>query len=169
MDNDVSWIVVGRFGRVHGIKGFITIHSHTQPRENILHYAQWFAFMNNQWQLLDLSHIEVTGKHILVQVNGFDGREQVASLTNIEIGVPKEQLPELSEGEFYWHQLIGMQVVNQQGEALGEVTEILPTGSNDVLIVEGKKRALIPYLPGRTIIDVNAQKHIIVVEWDADF
>ncbi|MDP1603718.1 MAG: ribosome maturation factor RimM [Legionella sp.] len=169
MDNAVNWIVVGRFGRVHGIKGFITIHSYTEPRDNILRYTQWHALMGNHWQPLKLSRVEVNDKHILVQVEGFDEREQVASLTNIEIGVNREQLPELAAGEFYWHQLVGMQVVNQQGDALGEVVEILPTGSNDVLVVEGKKRQLIPYLPGRSVIDVNLSQRCITVDWDADF
>lgn len=169
MDTDVSWVVIGRFGRVHGIKGLITIHSHTEPRENILGYTGWHAFINNQWQLLKLLHTEVTDKHILVQVDGYDGREQVAHLTNVEIGVHKEQLPELDSGEFYWHQLVGMSVVNQQGESLGNVVEIIPTGSNDVLVVEGEKRQLIPYLPTQTIIDVNLTRQQIVVEWDSDF
>lgn len=169
MDTDVNWIVVGRFGRVHGIKGLITIHSHTEPRDNILSYSHWHAYINNQWQALKLLHTEVTDKHILVQVDGYDGREQVASLTNVNIGVRKEQLPELESGEFYWHQLIGMSVVNQQGESLGKVVEIIPTGSNDVLVVEGEKRQLIPWLLSQTIIDVNATQQQIVVEWDPDF
>lgn len=169
MDNEVDRIVVGRFGRVHGIKGFITVHSFTEPRDNILHYTQWHAFINKQWQPLNLLRVEVNDKHILARVEGFADREQVMTLTNVEIAVDKEQLPELESGEYYWHQLVGMQVVNQQGDSLGEVVEILATGSNDVLVVSGKKRQLIPYLPGRSIINVNDDERLIVVDWDTDF
>lgn len=169
MDTLDNWIVVGRFGRVHGIKGLITIHSYTEPRENILQYAQWHAQINNEWQLLNLFNIEVTDKHILAQVKGYDQREQVAALTNIAIGVHREQLPELATGDYYWHELIGMNVINQQGECLGSVVEILPTGSNDVLIVQGEKRHLIPYLPDHSIIEINSSLGQITVIWDADF
>lgn len=169
MNNTQDWIVVGRFGRVHGIKGLITVHSYTEPRENILQYTQWHARINNKWQPLNLVNLEMNDKHILAQLKDFTDRDQAASLTNIEIGVPREQLPELAQGEYYWHQLIGMRVVNQQGEPLGTVVDILATGSNDVLIVEGDKRQLIPYLPGRSIIEVNASLQQIVVDWDADF
>lgn len=169
MDKVVNLIVVGRFGRVHGIKGFITINSYTEPRDNILRYTDWHAFIDQQWQRLELSHIEVTNKHLLVQVAGYQEREQIASLTNKEIGVSKEQLPTLAIGEFYWHQLIGMNVVDQQGSVLGEVVEILATGSNDVLIVKGEKRLLIPYLPGRSVVNVDLHQRQIIVDWDTDF
>lgn len=169
MESTADWVVVGRFGRVHGIKGFITVHSYTEPRDNLLRYTDWHAFIDYQWQPLKLIQLDVTDKHILVQVDGLDEREQVARLTNVAIGVSRDQLPTLPADEFYWHQLIGMQVINQQGDVLGNVADILATGSNDVLVVEGVRRQLIPWLPGHSIIDVNSQQKIITVEWDADF
>ena len=169
MDNNADWVVLGQFGRTHGIKGFITVHSFTEPRENILRYNEWFVFLNNQWQTLALSQIEVNDKHILVKVEGYSEREQIAELTNIKIGVPGEQLPTLETGEYYWHQLIGMQVINQSGDVFGYVQEIIPTGANDVLAVEGDRRYLIPYLPGRYVISIDPEQRQIVVDWDKAF
>jgi 16S rRNA processing protein RimM len=169
VDKVVDWVVLGRFGRVHGIKGFITLHSYTEPRENILGYLPWHALINKQWQPLKIIQTEVTTKHILVQVEGYTEREQVANLTNVEIGVPKEKLPNLEPGDYYWHQLMGMKVINQQGDELGTVVELLPTGANDVLVVEGKTRHLIPYLPGRYVIKVDTNEKEILVDWDTDF
>ena len=62
-----------------------------------------------------------------------------------------------------------MQVVNRLGEILGDVTEMLATGSNDVLVVQGVQQHLIPYLPGDVVTDINASQRIITVDWDADF
>lgn len=166
---DSDWVVVGRFGKVHGIKGFITVHSFTEPQDNILNYNDWHAFINQQWQALTITSIEVTNKHILVQVKGFDEREQVAALTNTELGIRREQLPELNAGEFYWHQLIGLRVVTQQGVELGTVSDMLATGSNDVLVVQGDKRHLVPYLPGQYVLNVDQDKGLIEVDWDPDF
>jgi len=164
-----GWIVVGRFGRPHGVKGFVTVHSFTEPRDNILQYEDWYIFLNNQWQSIKLSDIELLNKSIIAKVQGFPEREMVAQLTNIDIGIPQEKLENLQAGEYYWHQLIGLDVVNLSGEKLGQVAELIATGSNDVLVVTGKKRCLIPYLPERYVLEINLEQQKIVVDWDADF
>ncbi|MBI2786212.1 MAG: ribosome maturation factor RimM [Legionella longbeachae] len=169
MNNQENWIVIARFGRPHGIKGFVTVHSFTEPRENVLNYADWHACMNNKWQPIKLLHAEVQNKSIIVQVEGYPDRELVAQLTNIEIAVQQAQLKNLAPGEYYWHQLIGMNVTNQKGELLGKVVEIIPTGANDVLVVEGNKRYLIPYLPDQFILEINPDQQVITVDWDVDF
>jgi len=169
VDNDLAWLVVGRFGRPHGIKGFITVHSFTEPRDNILQYTNWHAVLKQQRQPLDLLQIETNDKGILVQVAGYPEREQVANLTNLDIAVSAVQLPSLQPGDYYWHELIGMEVISAQGSTLGKVIEILSTGSNDVLVIEGIKRHLIPYLPGRFVLEVNKEQKLIKVDWDMDF
>ncbi|MBA2657814.1 MAG: ribosome maturation factor RimM [Tatlockia sp.] len=169
MDNSTDWVIVGRFGRPHGIKGFITIHSFTEPRDNILRYSDWHVYVDNLWQPLKILHVESNVKSIIAQVEGYPEREQVATLANVEIAIRRTQLPSLDKGEYYWHQLVGMQVINQQGENFGKVIEILPTGTNDVLVVEGDKRHLIPYLLGQYIIDVDLGSNLIRVDWDMDF
>ena len=169
MDKDSEWIVVGRFGRPHGIKGLVTVVSFTEPRDNIMHYSDWHAYINYQWQPVKLLHIEMNNKFILTQVEGYADRERVARLTNIDIAVKRVQLPVLQEGEYYWHQLLDMQVVNLEGVLLGTVKEVLPTGANDVLVVVGEKRHLIPYLPGRNVIEINDSQRVITVDWDPDF
>ncbi|ASQ47130.1 ribosome maturation factor RimM [Legionella clemsonensis] len=169
MDKVTERIIVGRFGRPHGIKGFIAVHSFTDPRDNILRYTDWHVYLNKQWQPLKILHVEMNEKFILAQIEGYSEREQVASLTNADIAVSRDQLPALEEGEYYWHELINMQVVNQQGILLGTVVEIMPTGANDVLVIQGEKRYLVPYLPGQFIADINASQRIITVDWDPEF
>ena len=169
MDTNNDWVIIGRFGRPHGLKGFVSVISFTEPRDNILRYTDWHGYFNAQWQPLKLLHLEMNNKFILAQVDGYHERETSARLTNINVAVRREQLPVLQPGEYYWDQLVGMQVINQQGVLLGAVTEIMPTGANDVLVVVGEKRHLIPYLPDRWVIDVNDSQRIITVDWDADF
>jgi 16S rRNA processing protein RimM len=169
VSNQANWVVIGRFGRPHGIKGFVTVHSFTEPRDNILRYTDWHVFLNNIWQSVKVLNIEVHNKAIIAQIEGYPERELVAHLTNAEIALQKEQLAELEPGEYYWHQLIGMKVVNSKGESFGTVVEVMPTGANDVLVVQGEKRYLIPYLPGHFIIEINDSKQLITVDWDLDF
>ena len=121
------------------------------------------------WQPIERLNAEVTHKHILTQLKGYVEREEVAALTNCDIAVPREQLPTLEDGEHYWHELINMQVVNVQGELLGEVAELMMTGSNDVLVVKGPQRYLIPYLPQEVIVRVDKEQRTITVDWDVNF
>lgn len=163
------WLVIGRFGRPHGIKGFITVVSFTEPRENILNYTHWHIGSKEQWHPLNVLQTKVNNKLILAQIEGYTEREQVARLTNVEIAVKRDQLQPLKSDEYYWHELVGMNVVTQQGIALGSVSEIMATGSNDVLVVLGERRHLIPYLPDDVILEINPSQRLIIVDWDADF
>ncbi|MFI4962713.1 MAG: ribosome maturation factor RimM [Legionellales bacterium] len=169
MNDQANWVVVGRFGRPHGIKGFITVHSFTEPRDNILAYTDWHVYLHSQWQPVRLLSAEAHSKNLIAQVEGYPERELVAGLTNAQIAVQKEQLAKLDPGEYYWHQLIGMRVVNPKGELLGVVADIMATGAHDVLIVQGEKRHFIPYVMDRFILDIDDNQKTIRVDWDTDF
>ena len=164
-----DWVVVGRFGRPHGIKGLVTFISFTEPRENILNYTHWHVRSNNQWQPLDILKATVNNKSILAQIEGYTDRDQAARLTNADIAINREQLQALQPNEYYWHELVGMTVKTKEGRELGVVDEIIATGSNDVLIVLGEQRHLIPYLQDDVILNINTSQCVITVDWDPDF
>jgi len=170
MNQSTDWIIVGRFGRTHGVKGKIIVHSFTDPSENIEQYSPWWhANINKQWQTIKPALIEVQTKHILVRVEGYDTQEQVSALTNKDIAIRTENLAALPVGEFYWHELIGMRVESSTGIYFGQVSEILSTGSNDVMVVEGEKRHLIPYIQDQFVIKIDKEQRIILVDWEIDF
>ena len=86
-----------------------------------------------------------------------------------EIAVPREQLPELAENEYYWSDLQGLTVVNLDGIELGEVSHLFETGANPVVVVKGERERLIPYIWGQAIRDVDLQAGRMIVDWDPDF
>lgn len=170
MKKNVDWVIVGRFGRPHGVKGQISVISFTEPLDNIIGYANWHVFIQKQWQPVKIQHQAITNKQFLVSVEGYQDRDQAALLTNCDIAIKESQLAALPAGEYYWHEMIGMHVVDCHQQVLGKVTEIMPTGANDVLVVtDDNKRHLIPYLPGRVVLEVNDQTRTIQVDWDTDF
>jgi len=169
VDNEHDWIIIGRFGRPQGLKGLVRVISFTEPQHNITNYVPWYTRLNNTWQQITVLDIERHNKFILVQIKGYQQREQLSLLTNLDIAVPRSQLPNLPAGEYYWHQLMGMKVVNKDGLILGDVTDLLETGSNDVLVVSGEKRHLIPYILGDFIVHIDDEKRVITVDWDVDF
>lgn len=169
MDNSNDWIIVGRFGRPQGLKGLIRVISFTADKQNILNYLPWHYERNKQWIPLKLVRVELQHQHILVEIEGYSLREQLAILTNSNIAIKREILPNLTHGEYYWHELVGMTVVTVSGALLGTVAEIIATGSNDVLVVLGEKRHLIPYLPDIYVMKIDNEMRQITVDWDVDF
>lgn len=165
----MAWLVVGRFGKVHGLKGMLKLHSFTQPVENILQYQEWHIKRAGSWERIDVDKVQHQGSHLLVKIKNIDDRNAATTLTNLDIAIQKDKLPDLPEGEFYWHELIGMDVFNTRGIRLGRVEDMLETGANDVLVVSGERQYLIPYLPDQFICRIDLVQQRIDVDWDENF
>jgi 16S rRNA processing protein RimM len=86
-----------------------------------------------------------------------------------EIGISRDQLPETVPGEYYWSDLQGLEVVTLEGESLGRVDHLIETGANDVLVVQGDRERLIPFVPEQVVTRVDLEAGIIQVDWDRDF
>lgn len=167
--------VIGRITSVFGVKGWLKVFSYTDPKEGILNYRDWTLLLDGKRIPMKLEDGRRQGQGIVVRLKGIDDRDLARSYCGAEIRVPTEQLPELPEGEFYWHQLEGLEVITIGGECLGKVHHLLETGSNDVLVVRAtpasidQRERLIPYLPDQVVRDVDLPASRLVVEWDPEF
>lgn len=172
MDKPTSWVVIGRIGAAYGLKGWLKLHSFTQPTENILNYQDWYvkhSGSNESWRLLPKPEVRWQNNILLVHIPGCSDRESTAVYVNADIGVLREQLAELKGDEYYWHDLEGCSVINQDDVMLGQVAYVLETGANEVLVVKAERERLIPYILEETILAVDIQEKIIRVRWDPDF
>jgi 16S rRNA processing protein RimM len=169
---------VGRITSVFGIKGWVKIHSQTEPADNIFAYQPWYLKTTHGVKPIELVEWRAHGKGFVAQIVGIDDRNQAELLCPVDIAVEKELLATLDDGEFYWHQLEGLRVIsdfNGQSYDFGIVTSILATGANDVLVVVGDEQSmdqaerLIPYVPDQFVKDVNVADGIVYVDWDPDF
>jgi 16S rRNA processing protein RimM len=162
-----NWVVVGKFGRVHGIKGLITVQSFTEPPENILSYPAWHIKIKHKWCPISIHHTQIAGNKIIVQVERYMTREEASLLTNLEIAVSREVLPSLEqEDSYYHHDLIGLSVLNTKHEILGTISEIMPTGAHDVIVVQGEKRTLIPFVWHHFVLNIDMVNKQMLVDWD---
>lgn len=168
-DNDSQYIVVGRISGLFGVRGWCKIYSWTEPRENILTYSPWYIKQDGQWVAHKLADGKRHSKGVVVQLSGCNDRDAAAKFVNVEIAVKREQLPPAAEGEFYWSDLINLVVRTTEGVELGRVKQVMPTGSNDVLVVEGDSERLIPFLQGDVIKQVDLDAGVIEVDWDPEF
>ena len=168
--------VVGKLGSTYGIRGWLRIYSSTEQAESIFDYQPWFLKIKDEWQPTELENWRHHNHEIIVKLKGVDDREVAQTLANVEIGVDLSVFPELEEGDYYWHDLIGCSVVNLEGYTMGTVTEMMETGSNDVLVVKantkdafGKQERLIPFLYEQVVKRVDLTTKTIEVDWDAGF
>lgn len=165
-----DWIAVGKIGKPHGVRGALLLHSFTHPTDNILDYRPWYIKVASEYRTLQVHTCEMRDKHFLLTLDNVSDRDAAASFTNCEVYVPKSVLPNLDADSYYWYELKGMSVSNQSGDRLGQVYELIATGSNDVLVVQGEhKKHLVPFIMGRYVISVDRETRHIVVDWDSDF
>ena len=164
------YVILGQVVGVFGVKGWVKIRSDTEPRENILHYSPWYLRQQDGWVSHRVNASQQQSKGLIVRFEGITDRDIAAKLLGCEIAVPREQLPAPAKGEYYWADLIGLRVRNQQGEDLGTVTSLLETGANDVLVVRnGEQEHLIPYIPGYYVLKVDLAAGFIEVDWERNF
>lgn len=168
--------VVGKLGSTYGIRGWLRIYSSTEESESIFAYQPWFLKIKGQWQPTEIENWRHHNHELIVKLKGVDSREDAQLLANVEIGVDLSVFPTLEDGDFYWHDLIGCSVVNLQGYSMGVVTEMMETGSNDVLVVKangkdafGKQERLIPFLFEQVVKRVDLATKTIEVDWDPGF
>ncbi len=162
-----TMVVVGRVGAPFGVQGFLKIQSFTDPEKNILEYGPWFLKIRDQWQSVPVTEAKALGQQLVARFDEITDRDEARRYTNCEIGVDKSVLPDAPEGEYYWNDLIGLNVINAAGDNIGVVTALMETGSNDVLVVAGETGEFgIPFLMGNVIINVNLKEKVIHVNWD---
>lgn len=130
-------IVIGKVLGTHGIKGQLRVMPYSgEPSSITSHRALIFRSPDGKCETFELDCAVEHKKRILATLKGYSDINQALPLVGCEICVPREQLPLLPDGEYYWFDLIGLSVENDRGEPLGELVEILPTGSNDVYVVK---------------------------------
>jgi 16S rRNA processing protein RimM len=161
-------VCVGRVTGVQGLQGWIKVFSDTSPRENIVNYSPWMLEATDEIQTVEVEG-RLQGRLVLAKIAGIETREQAAELIGNKIYIWPEQLPELDQDEYYWSDLIGMQVESTRAEAFGQVEDMLETGANDVMVIKGDRERLIPFVMDEIVTRVDLANRLIVVDWQADY
>lgn len=169
MDGERKRIVIGKVGGPFGIKGWVKLLSHSEPRDRILDYSPWLLKDRDGWKEWELAEGHAHGKGVIARLEGVTDRDQAMALMGAEIAVWREQLGETKPGQYFWADLVGLTVRLEAGRSLGRVEGLMATGSNDVLVVKGDRERLIPFIQDQVIKGVDLGAGIIVVDWDPDF
>lgn len=165
-----DFLNAGHISGVFGVKGWVKIFSNTHPRENILRYSPWLLQKNNEITEIKVKSGQRHGNSVVAELEGIADRDAAAMLMGSEILILRGQLPKPDDGEYYWTDLVGLQVETQTGVKLGKVDSLLETGANDVLVVvDGDTERLIPFLQPQTVLKIDLAGKLMVVDWDPEF
>ncbi|HSH71913.1 MAG TPA: ribosome maturation factor RimM [Methylophilaceae bacterium] len=174
-------VVMGRIVAPYGIFGWLKVQPSTEAIDSLLDYPDWWlgrddnstqpGIKNTPWQKYKVETVKIHTDTLLVKLKGIDDRDTALSFKSKHVAVPREQFPEADEGEYYWSDLIGLNVKNQQDVDFGLITEVFETGANDVIVVkdvaDGRER-LIPFID-QVVIEVSLADKKMLVDWDAEF
>jgi len=166
--HDDDLICVGHILGSQGIKGWVRVFSSTSPRENIVKYSPWLI---EQGGVLKETAVQgrLQGKNVVARLEGIADRNQADELTGCQIFINPEQLPGLAAGEYYWSDLIGLTVETLQGETLGKVASMMETGADDVMVLQGERERLIPFVMDQIVMEVDLDSRRLVVDWSPDY
>jgi len=169
-------VTLGHIAGVHGVKGWVRLHSLTRPIENLLRYRRWWITGQGRTEFeaqVVAGHLQ--GRGLVAQITGADGqpiedRNLAAALIGTEIQVDRADMPKLPKGRYYWVDLIGLKVENVEGIVLGTVRDMTSNGPQDVLVLEdGEVERLIPFVPQHIVKDVDLAAGRIVCDWQREY
>ncbi len=164
-----EWLKLGHIAGVFGIKGWLKIYSNTDDKAGILSYKPWYIERNNVRQLVNIKAGKPHGKTVIAQLEGVNDRNEAELWVGCDIYIKANQLVKLGDNEFYWSDLMGLNVISVEGEDFGVIASMLETGANDVMVIKGERERLIPFSLNQVIKSVDLVNGKMVVDWDPDF
>jgi 16S rRNA processing protein RimM len=167
-DSD-GMVLIGRVSGLFGVTGWVKVYSYTQPRANVIKYGPWYLRQESRHEKFAVSDGKLQGKSVIAKLAGVDDRDLAAGWVGADILISREQFDAPEQDEYYWTDLVGMKVQTELGVALGTIERLLETGANDVLVVEGTRRRMIPFLRDTVIKQIDFQAGLVIVDWDPDF
>lgn len=155
---------MGRVAGAYGVRGWLKLSPEGGVRQALAQAQEWWIGARPY----RVSQAKVHGAAVVGKVRGIESREQALALKGSVVSVRRAALPELETGHYYLADLVGLQVVNEKGEALGVVKRLFFNGAQDVMEVGGAATRLLPWV-NAVVKKVDLPGRTIHVEWEADW
>ena len=164
------FVLIAKIGKTRGLKGEFFLRSFAEKLETLISFKKFFSLQSFIMEEIFFEYIKKSNNNIIAKLKSIDDIEGIKSFGQKDIYVLKSELPELEKNEAYWFELEKMQVLNLEGQHLGNVDRVDNFGANDVLKVQKKnKTLLIPFIKNRVIISINKKENSILVDWQEDY
>jgi 16S rRNA processing protein RimM len=166
-DGDSSALIqLGLVGAPFGVRGWIKLRSHTDPPERLLEHRNLQIGREGAWRTFRIESTGKSGGQLTAKLVGVEDRDQAAALRGAAVCVPRAELPPRDDKDFYRADLIGCDVVNLAGTALGVVQHFVETPAQALMVVRGEQEYWVPAVP-KHLRRVDLQARRVVVDWEA--
>ena len=163
-DESSTLIQLGFVGAPFGVRGWVKLRSHTDPPERLLDHRNLRIGRGSAWMDYRIEASGRSGGALTVKLRGVEDRDQAQALRGAEVCVPRSELPQRDERDFYRADLIGCDVLNLEGLVLGTVLHFIETPAQVLMVVRGAKEYWIPAVPQHLRrVDLPARR--VVVDW----
>ncbi len=170
MSDQERRVLLGRIVGAFGVRGEIKLDSFTEPKAAIFRYQPWtLRDVQGRERAFDGARGRDTPKGVVATLPDVSDRDAAEALRGTEVWVARSVLPPPKPGEYYWIDLEGLRVVNTEGVEFGRVSHLFSTGANDVVVVQGDRERMSPFVVPEYIQSIDFDEQLIVVDWDADF
>ena len=160
---DSEKILIAKIQAHQGLNGWLKIYSYSESIEKFSKYKYFFVLNNKKHIRLDVED-SLINKSIKIKFKNFNSREDSNDYIGKDIYISEDQLDKLKENQFYWNDLIGLNVYLDNEEKSGVVADMIETGSNDVLVIKGDNEILIPYIFGESVKNVIIEENKIIID-----
>jgi len=173
-------IEVGRIQDAWGIKGWFKVLPYSAAPEALFSSKRWFLLPTEKGAKtfagvgeLKIKEAKIHSDTVVACADDVDDRTAADALRGARIFISKASFPAAQKDEYYWVDLIGLEVINREGQSLGHVSDLLSTGPQTVLVIDDAKvpkaeQRMIPFV-ALYIDDVNLPERRILVDWQADY
>ncbi len=188
-----NMVVMGRIVAPYGVFGWLKVVPDTEAFDGLFDYDTWWLGKGDDWREMVVETAKVHNDVLVVKLVGIDDRDAALACKGKQIAIPRAQLPEAEENEYYWSDLIGLRVKNKQDVDFGLIVDVFETGANDVIVVKPDavksdtvkvdavaktsnkevaqvkpQERLLPFIDA-VVLEVDLAGKTMLVDWDADF
>ncbi len=163
---DPRRVELGRIAGAFGIRGWVRLVSYTEPPEALLRYEGLrMVWPDGVLRDVGIQEGRRQGQDLVARLEGIADRDAAQALARAVILIDRDRLPGTAPGEYYWHDLIGLEAVNLEGRSLGRIDHFVEAPANAVMVVRGEREHWLPLVPKHLkSVDLHARR--VVVDWD---
>ena len=155
---------MGRVAGSYGVRGWVKVAPGGGAQKGLAGAAQWWI----GGVPFRVAEARVHGATVVAKLEGVESREEARRLKGAGVSLERSRLPDPGDGHYYLSDLVGLEVVNEQGERLGVVKKLFTNGAQDVMEIAGDRTRLLPWVAA-VVMDVDLRQKKILVQWGADW
>jgi 16S rRNA processing protein RimM len=155
---------IGRIVRCHGLAGRLKVLSYLESQDMLDNLPEVFVGRRSQETVaFSVDGVQPGREFFILKLHGIEDRDAAAGLVRSTVWIPSERMKKLPEGEYYWSEIIGLRVVTEEGQSLGRIESVFPTGCNDVYICRSAEKEILLPAVGEVVRKIDTAQGIMMV------